>query len=298
MRPWQFSKPKNPGFGISREFYVSVLSTRSVLPSLLELVSPDGANGSVVGFGVPLAEGKSKDALHQPLERGRYAIFSKDKKTCLDVMALSAQEAGFDPEAFARTSMAQALDPEVLTRVRGAWTLLQFRFQSHDAMVYPALDFLQDLCDRLATLCEGVVADPLAAKYRLPGTWRMPERLDPRVDAREHISFNTHGGDSMFTSGMRKFVLPELEMQGLDAAWMKQAEAFLILACQNALLGDLIKQQDRLGAKARGFEALPGGLDRARWEGIPVFELVPPSGVTSGEALAAWVEEARAAKRG
>ena len=34
MRPWQFGKPKTPGFGLSNRFYLSVLSSRSVMPAL------------------------------------------------------------------------------------------------------------------------------------------------------------------------------------------------------------------------------------------------------------------------
>jgi hypothetical protein len=65
MRPWQFSKPKNPGFGISRSYYLSVLLAKANLPSIFEIVNPKSEFGAVEGFGVPMATDE-KEALRRP----------------------------------------------------------------------------------------------------------------------------------------------------------------------------------------------------------------------------------------
>jgi len=291
MRPWQFSKPKTPGFGISTQAYLTVLSSRSILPTLLQVLNPGGEGGAVDGFGVPAAAGKTRESLAEPMERGKYGLFSKDKKTCLDVMVLSTQEAGFDPEAFAQSGLAQRLDPEIVARIRGTWTLLQVRFQTHDASVYPSLRFALEVVRRLATLCEGVVADPLAARYRLPEQVFHAEPLDPRVDARDHIATHRFGAE-VHTLGMQKFLLEELNLPDVPEASTETAEAFLSLACQKALLGDLIRPGDRLGAPAAPFETVRG-VDQGRWEGVPVLDLLPPKGMTVQDALRAWLESAR-----
>lgn len=117
MKAFQFSKPKNPGFGISRDFYLSVLSSRATLPTMLEILNPAGAAGAVEGFGAPLMEGADKAALSRPLERGVYVLASKDRKTVLRMRVLSKEEAGFDPSAFVRSSLAIGASPELLSRM-------------------------------------------------------------------------------------------------------------------------------------------------------------------------------------
>jgi hypothetical protein len=291
MRPWQFSKPKTPGFGISTRAYLTVLSSRSILPSLLQVLNPGGEGGAVAGFGVPAAAGKTRASLAEPMERGRYGLFSKDKKTCLEAMVLSTQEAGFDPEAFAHSGLAQRLDPEIVARIRGTWTLLQLRFQTHDAAVYPSLRFALEIAQRLALLCEGVVADPLAARYRLPEQVFHSEPLDPRVDARDHVATHRFGTE-VHTLGMQKFLLDELNLPEVPEESTEAAEAFLALACQKALLGDLIRPGDLLGAPSMPFEAVRG-VDQGRWEGVPVLDLLPPKGATVRAALRAWLESNR-----
>lgn len=291
MRPWQFSKPKNPGFGLSRDYYLSVLSSRAVLPSLISLVNPQGENGAVIGFGAPLIRNADKSLLHQPIQRGGYALATKDRKTVIKLLVLSKEEAGFDPEAFARSELATSAAPELLNRIRATWTLLQFTFESHDAMVYPALDFLLELTQLAAILSEGVIADPLCRRYMLPETAIRTDRIDKRIDARDHVVVQFRpmaDGLSAYTLGLQKFALPELEMAGLQEEDCGLATQFLLLISETSLLGDLIKSGSRYGDPQLAFEARSGGFDRQFWTGIPVFELLSPTEATATQALRSW----------
>lgn len=297
MRPWQFSKPKNPGFGISQGFYLSVLCSKAVLPSIAEVVNPGGEGGAAAGFGAPLTRDTDKAALRRPLERGAYAVATKDRKTVLRMLVLGYEEAGYDPEAFGRSRLAIGADPELLARMRGTWNLAQFSFETHDAMVYPALDFLLGVTARLAMLAEGVVADPLAQRYRLPHETFRADRLDPRIDARDHIAVHSRpdaAGEQVYTLGMRKFNLPEYEIFGVVPDDLELAGRFLIALSQRVLTGDLTKPGERFGAPKAQLEAREGGLDRALWEGVPVFELLPPTGSTVSDCLHAWQKVAGA----
>ena len=290
MRTWRFGKPKTPGFGISRDYYLTILSSRAVLPPMLEMLNPTGAGGAVVGFGAPLAEGASKDSLGRPLERGAYAIASKDQRTVLRLLAMSKEEAGFDPEPFLRSPLASQVSEELRLRVRATWLIGQLTFESHDPMVYPSIDFLLDFAARFAYLTEGVVADPISRRYLLPEEVRHPHPVDPLIDARDVVglSHRIQDGIHLFSLGMQKFGMPEFEMKGVEAADLPQAEAFMMGLCQTNLMGSKSHLQDKVGAPGLEFEIREGGLDRGLWEGIDVWELTPPAIHTTGECLAAW----------
>jgi hypothetical protein len=271
-----------------------VLASSSVLPSLLEVINPKGLNGAVPGFGVPLASGATKDDLNQPLRRGAYGLASPDRKTVLRMLVLGRDEAGFDPDVLSRVPMGAQLPTELVNRVRGTWNLMQLTIESHDPEVYPALDFILGLVIRLAKLSEGVIADAIAEKYMLPEDAIPAVRLDPKVDAREHIApgfFVASDGGHAYTKGLRKFALPELEMPGLLASDEVDAAKFLLVLSQLILLGDLAEPGDKVGASRAPFQVAEGGFDRSRWEGIPVFELLPPTSMSSTEALARWIAE-------
>lgn len=295
MRPWQFGKLKTPGFGLSRNFYLSVLSSRSVMPSLTDLIQPSGADGTVPGFGAPLASNLGKESLHRPLERGAYAIATKDRKTVLKMLVLSKEEAQFDPEAVALSALALELPQEALVRIRATWTIAQLTFESHDPMVYASLDFLQAFVRRMAEQTDGVVSDPISRRYLLPDQVARADRLDPRIDARDHVTVNLRSrpdGDHAFTLGLQKFALPEFEIVGVHESDLAVVGQFLTVLSQSVLLGDPAKSGDRFGAPSMPFEAREGGFDRGLWEGIDVLELLPPTTVTPSEALAAWQVDA------
>ena len=294
MRPWKFAKPKGPGFGISKRFYLSVLAARAQLPTMLDIVNPDGSLGAVQGFGAPLAQGASRDDLTRPLTRGAYVISTKDRTTVLRMLVISKEEAGFDPTGLMRSPQAAAVGQELLARIGATWTLMQLTFESHHPMVYPALDFLQAICARLAQLCDGAIADPLSEIYILPENLVRNPRVDARVDAREHVAIHFQSkaaGLWACTLGMQKFALHEFEIQGLEPALSAQAEAFLLSVCQTMLVGNRIDVGDKVGASRMPFDVGPGGLDRAVWEGIECCELLPPTRVTASEAIAAWATE-------
>jgi hypothetical protein len=294
MRAFQFSRPKGPGFGIQRNFYLSVLSSRPVMPSILQVINPQGAVGAVTGFGAPLTPGATKESLSQPLGRGAYALATKDRKTVLKMLVLSKEEAGFDPEPFVRSSLAQDLDSELVTRVRATWIVAQLTFESHDPTVYPALDFVLSVARRMGELTDGVVADPVSQRYLLPEQVAHPLRFAPEVDARDFVSVAQRtrpDGLHIFTLGLQKFGLPELEIIGLTPGDVPAAETLLISLAQVSLLGQGPKSGDKVGAADMPFELREGGFDPALWEGIPCLELLPPTTHTAGEALAAWRAE-------
>lgn len=288
MRPiWKFAKPKGPGFGISKGYYLSVLAGAPVLPPITQIIAPKPPIRGVEGFGVPLIDSKDKSLLDQPMQRGVYALSSKDQKSVLRMMVMNADEAGFSPEAIARSSMAANLDPEVLTRIRSTWHLIQLTWESHDPDVYPSLDFFLAIAHRIASLTGGVVADPVSARYLLPEHVFAIPRADERVDAREHVFIQSRPDGSklyLFTKGLVKFGQPELEIFGVEPTDYDGAARLMMAAAQGVLLGFLIKS----GSDVAGFEAREGGHNKALWEGIPVLELLPPTRKSVGEVIRAW----------
>lgn len=280
----RFSRPKGPGFGISGGFYLSVLSSHASLPTLLQIINPAGDHGAVVGFGVPMASNATKDSLQQPIERGAYGLASKDRKTALTMFVVPKEEAGFDPEPVVRHSQTLGLQGEILDRIRATWTLLQVKFEAHDPAVYPALDFLLAIVARLGILTEGAIADPISMRYLLPEQVFAKPRVNPLVDAREHIAVHLRGtsaGVHAYTKGLQKFSLQELEILSLDPGSEIPAEQLLMTSSQKILEGKLLHSGSRIGR----FEVRDGGFDRALWEGIPCFELLPPTKMTASEAL-------------
>lgn len=291
---------KTPGFGITKNTYMTVLAAQAALPSILQIINPKGRevstsvppDAALDGFGVPLSSNASKDDLGQPLMRGAYAVTTKDRKTVLRMLVLSKEEAGFDPGPFLRSSLAQSLDPETVARVSATWTLMQLTFESHDPMVYDSMKFLLAVCARTAELTGGVVADPISQTYKLPLEVFHQPQADARIDARDVVNVIVRQqpgiGNWVFTYGMQKFALPELEMIGVGDIWVETARSMLITLCQGALLGKPYGLSDRVGDRACMLQVGPGGLDRGAWEGIECFELIPPTGRTLDDALAAW----------
>ena len=292
-RIFKFAKPKNPGFGISKSFYLSVLAGHAQLPSPDEIANPQQARGAVEGFLAPLMEGSQKDDLQKPLQRGVYALASRDRKTVLKLMVVNKEEAGFDTEAIVRSQIVGQLSPEAVARVRATWTLLQLTFETHDAMVAPALAFLYRAVKRMAELTEGVVADPVSQRYMLPG--ELPEIAPGRpLEAPDHVLVRLLAqGDRVhaYTLGMQKFGLSEFELQEIENADVASAEAFLLSLCQTRLAGGDIQIGDRVGARRAFFDVAPGGLESTLWHGIPCLELLPSRGNTAAECLAAWLAE-------
>lgn len=295
MRPWQFSKPKNPGFGISRDFYYTLLACRAQMPTLLSIVSPDGAGGSVPGFGVPMAKGATKDDLKNPIVRGVYALSTKDRHTVLRMLLMGKDEIPFDPEAIVQNPVVAAFNPETISRIRAAWMVIQLNFESHDAMVYPALEFLQSVAQRIAVLTDGVIGDPICERYYLPEELRISPKAHAKIDAREFVCVvNVPRPDGLWirTLGMRKFSLAELEVYGVDPSLRPQAEMLLIGLCQKTLMGEILKVGDRFGSPKAPMMAAQGGLDRGTWDGILCYEIIPDTKTDINEAIRFWADSA------
>jgi hypothetical protein len=88
----------------------------------------------------------------------------------------------------------------------------------------------------------------------------------------------------VYTKGLVKIGQPEIELSGVPQESYDQAGRLLMSAAQGVFMGFLISS----GSDVAGFEAREGGHDKSRWEGIPVLELLPPTGMPVGQVLARW----------
>lgn len=287
-----FKKPKGAPFGLSRSFYLSVLTGRANLPSLLSIIHPKGEGGAVTGFGVPLRKDATKDDLTRPLERGIYGVSSLDRKTVLKVMVLSKEEAGFDPGPFLASPYGLALTDELRDRIASTWSLIQMTFESYDPKVTPAVEILLSVADRAALVTDGAVADPVCRRYALPGQVRT--RMDQVVAADVMTVTSVLRGSrlAVHTLGLTKLELPEIELAEVDPAHLPLAERFLHGLGQSIWKGNVLESGALVGEASAPFRVVPGGADRARWDGIPCFDLLPeaPGGVEV--ALEAWAKSA------
>lgn len=269
-----------------------MLAAKAVLPSLLEVVTPKGAGGTVPGMGVPLASGSSKGDLAQPMARGVYAIASPDRKTMLKLMVMPKEDAGFDPSAFARSGAAEAWGSELRTRVESTWMLLQLTFESYDPAVYPALDFFLDVAARLAELTDGTVADPICQVYKLPEQVRVERPEGELIAAIDHVQIRSRElepGWHVYTLGLTKFDRPEVEVQEIPEGTRSSAERLILGLAQTVLTGLTLVPGALLGAKGKQLTVATGGLDRGLWEGVPCLELIAEDKGTQAEAIEAWI---------
>ena len=115
-----FSRPKGPGFGLSKNFYLSVLLSRPSMPAPRLLVNPKGDGGAMPGFFVPLAAGATKADLDVPMARGVYALSSPDRKTVLRAMFMPRERGVVSrlrrPVPHARTRSSLSDREEVVER--------------------------------------------------------------------------------------------------------------------------------------------------------------------------------------
>ncbi len=288
----QFSRPKGSGLEISPNFYLTVLAARAQLPPLLVVLNPKGDGGAVPGMGVPLAEEATKKDLAEPIKRGVYALSSPDQKTVLKMMVMPREEAGFDPSAFARSAAAKEWDPELRVRVESTWMILQLTFGSYDPETYPALDFLLSIAKRLAEETDGVVADPVSQVYRLPSQVFSNRPANEAVAASDHVQIKDRmheGKHHVYTLGLSKFNLPEVELYGVSASNRDTAVRFMLGLAQSVLNGARLAPGASVGAQGSALIVAPGGLDRGLWEGIPCLELIPGEKDSVDAALVAWL---------
>ncbi len=286
--PW--GKPKTPGFGISKNFYLSVLANSPTLPPLIEVVSPKGEGGTVAGFGVPLTSGSSKDDVSRPMKRGTYAIASPDQKTVLRLVVVSKEEAGFDPAPLLQSPEGLSLPDDIRSGVLAAWNLLQVSFESHHPEVFPALEFMLQVTRKLAEKTDAVIADPISRRYVRPKDLIGPKADDHPVAVQDFVSVNQVNGENgihTFTLGLQKFGITELEFTGVDSGVLPIAQKLLISLAHTLLTGHRFEPGDRIGQPAM-FQAASGGLDRKMWGGVPVQEILPLPPADINQRLLEW----------
>lgn len=286
LRDYFSYRPKTPGFGISSDFYLSVLSETSTLPPILAVVSPDGAHGSVPGFGAPLAGGKDRTLLTQPMQRGGYVIASRDRKSVLKAVVMPKDETGIDFQRVADVLGSAGAQPELVARVRSTWWVVQLSFGAHDPMVLPSLEFLSAVVARLGDLVGGAIADPLSNRYLLPS------EIAPHgaFDAGSFVAVARRAEPTcaaVHTLGMAKFALPEMEVRDVPPECEAAAHAFLASLAQTVLMGNVIGEGAIVGE--RGAALVARGIDEPLgfWQGRAALELVPER-VGLADALAPW----------
>ncbi|MFN7171565.1 MAG: hypothetical protein ACK4P3_02090 [Fimbriimonadaceae bacterium] len=291
---WPFWKPKTPGFGVSRDFYLTVLSTTNPLPTSAQVLNPSGKDGAVKGFAVPLKNETDKKLLERPMERGAYALASPDRKTVLRLLVMPKEEAQFDPTALLRTEQGVGISEEIALRLKAVWQLMQLTFEAHDPVVYPSLDFILEVAERLGTLTEGVVSDPICERYLLPQSVRVPLAVTNKVDARNFITtrFAQHPHRQVFTLGMIKFALPELSFADVEPDLFVPASELLVGIAQGILESGPLQEGLSLGLDDCPFLVTKAPVEGGYWEGIPRWEFVPMKGDTSS-AIAKWHSELR-----
>lgn len=289
----KFGKHRTPGFGINQRYYLSVLAARAPLPALCEVVTPKGEGGSVMGFGVPLSRGATKAQLSVPMERGAYAIAAPDQKTVVRMLVMSKEEAGFSPPACIESAKALQLGSEIRERLLSTWSLAQLTFESHHAMVFPAVRFALQVASRIAFLSHGVVADPVARSYRLPEETLSSLTTDEFLDVRDVVTaraVDSIDGPWAFTLGMQKFDLPEYEVKGFDPSLTLPAIDLLYGLAQGSLLGNRPEPGDTLGSRLAPLVVAPG-VGPGLAQGVLCHRLVP-NGASVDDALRLWMAEA------
>ena len=277
LREFLFIKrPNTPGYGISRNAYLTVLAGRSGLPSIAEVIAPKAEAPVVAGFGVPMSAGGGRALLEKPIERGTYGFASLDKKTALRVAVLPPAEAGFHPDALLQSPAAVNLREEVRWRIGSAWWLIQITFESHHAEVIPALSFWISVARRMAELTAGVIADPLAEKYLLPEDVHDPQGFD----IRDHISV-IQSPARIATRGMSKFALPEIQFSDVEPDDRDLAAGFLYSVADAILHRGPIEPGNQIGTVEVPIDVAAA----PNLQGPPVLELIPPPGKTVGQAV-------------
>ncbi|MCH8273886.1 MAG: hypothetical protein IH851_03770 [Armatimonadetes bacterium] len=293
MPLWPFRKrAAASGLTINRNFYLSVLGGPGALPTLLEVINPDGSNEAVRGYGAPLMKGASRDLLNKPLQRGSYALTTPEKK---DVVRLDvfrrAEVKQFrlpdDPQMLG----AAGLVGERLRRAEEAEHLLNLMFEGYSSEVYPAVQFMLDVARRLALLTEGLVADPQAETYRLPDEMRAPGRMDPRIDFRDIGAvklIRLKDGWWVSTRGLSKFNLAEYEMFGIGDDLRETAAKMVIAAAQQALIGVPMKPGETAFAPDQPLEVVEGTREREQWGDRPALEFLDRGRSGASQGADAW----------
>lgn len=297
MSIWPFNKKKisNPTLQISREFFLSILGGKGGLPTLLQIINPDGSNNALKGFGVPLAQGASKDLLNQQLSSGNYALTTPDKLTVIqmEVCPLKAVQ-GFQIPTAKADLEATDLIGEKYELATSATYLINLVFKGYNPDSLASIEFMLGLGSRIGTLTNGIVADPMAESYRLPQELRLSSRLDPRVDFREVATIKAirlTDGVWVSTRGLAKFNLPEYEMVGLPDELVDTAYKMLVAAGQQTLLGIPLQIGDSAFSVQRPMEIVNGTKNRQIWGNRSVLEIKDVNCNSATKGVKAWKDQ-------
>jgi hypothetical protein len=256
----------------------------------LEVVEPGGVGGAVEGLGVPLNKEAVKEDLPKPMVRGVYAVSAPDQKTILKLRVFAREEAGFSPDAVLNSPVGLLLEQEVRDRVRSTWTILQLTFEAYNPELYSALDFMLSVAARLGHLTEGIVADPLSRRYRLPEQVRSTPPDGELFEVRDFVSVQrlSDGGTwRMSTAGLLKFDHPEILLAEVPEVWLDTSAALLLSIATGVMKGKALEPGDRLVSKD-GWVVSTEVSSLPELEKVPMLEILPLKG-TVGDTLSEWV---------
>lgn len=289
---WPFKKkPAAASLSINRNFYLSVLVPSNGLPTILQILNPDGSNGAIKGYGVPLASGASRDLLNSPLEIGAYALSTKDRCNLIEMHVFArSQVPGFDILADTQACENAGLVGEKLARAQQCEWVINLLFKAYSPDLYPAVRFMLDTAKRIAQVTGGVVADPLAETYRMPDELDLRTKLSEQIDFREICSVKIvklSDGVWASTRGLVKLNLPEFEMYGIPESMVETAATMLASAGQQALIGEPMKPGETAFAPEEPMTVREGARSNAEWGDRPVLEFFDSSG-GSEFGVAAW----------
>lgn len=284
---FKFGMPKTPGFGISASYYLTLAASRTPLPALAEIVDPYGKDGAVAGMGVPNDPMMGKETLTQPLIRGSYTFTTRDKRSVVAATVLTKSELGFDERDLLARKEMQGIDPIKRSRLERVSVMIQLKFLSHAPEVYPAIDFILHLAERIGVLSEAVVADPLSERWLLPEHLFFPRDLDVRFSVRDMVDVTIRRtpdhGLVLDTRGLCKFDLPEFHCSDVDEDILELGVDLLYTLSHSVMLGEKFRPGETVGAEAMPFVLV---AMKSR-HGQDVLDLSPQSpGTTRGALLA------------
>lgn len=281
---FKFSKPKGPGFGLSKSLYISALASKASLPCLLDVVNPKGERGAVKGYGIPFNKNATPDSLRQPLSHEPYLIASPDKKTLVRMIVVSEADSGMRTDQILDSPYGQTLSPDIRNTIAAVWTLFQFTFESHDAGVKASMDFMVALACRVAELTDGVVADPLRRSYLMPKEYQLGE-----FDVENHFNVMEHReGEDVYlvTLGMLKLNLPEFEIGPILNQDLLLGKAILFYLIRETFEKGPWSDQDRIDRTSLTLSA--GSSLHDFWGRTAVLRVVPPVSQSLTESLNQW----------
>lgn len=301
---FKFQLEKGPGYGISQNFYLVVLSPNPVLPAARQVVNGKAEGGAIPGVIAPLTESGPPQILNEPLHPGLYAISSIDRKTLIELRVQAMADSPFDPVVLAESDLGRGLDPEVLNRIRASWTISQLRVKTFDPQVHPSMLMTLGVAARLGQLAGGVIGDPMSLRYLLPenvltlnpaaaGTKRsskreLPYSIETVVSVHSELSrTSTQVLQQIVAYGLERFDLPPIGFTELPVECLPMAKSVLLSLCRDVLISGEKALLGNLGS-----EQFPLVTQLAIWKSRRTGELVlaPPDGAgyTTEVGLRAW----------